>query len=37
MGYAHKGLAQAGTWIASGLLLVCIIIYVKEHKAGNKE
>lgn len=36
-GYAHEGYAMVGTWLASALLLVCIIIYVKKHKGRGKQ
>lgn len=28
--------AMAGTWIASFLLLVCIIVYIKKHRDNSK-
>jgi hypothetical protein len=28
--------AMAGSWIASALLLICIIMFIRKHKAGKK-
>ena len=37
--YPHGDYAKVGSWLASFLLLICIIIYVKKHmdkkKVGN--
>ena len=30
--YPYVNAAKAGSWIASALLLVCIIIYIRKHK-----
>ncbi|MCD6011740.1 MAG: hypothetical protein K0Q79_1602 [Flavipsychrobacter sp.] len=29
--------AMAGTWVASFLLLGCIIIYIRKHKRNNRQ
>ncbi len=34
--FPHAHAAQIGTWVASGLLLVCIIIYIRKHKDSMK-
>ncbi len=30
--YPYGAYAMAGSWIASVLLLICIIIFIREHK-----
>jgi len=30
--FPYKSYAMVGSWIASALLLICIIIYVRKHK-----
>ena len=32
--YAHA--AKVGTWVASGLLLICIVLYINKHKDSMK-
>lgn len=34
--FPYKTYAMAGCWIASALLLVCIIIFIKKHKKAIK-
>jgi hypothetical protein len=31
--FPYANYAMAGSWIASVLLLICIIIYIKKHKS----
>jgi len=29
--------AMAGSWVASALLLICIVIFIRKHYAKNKK
>ena len=31
-GYPYMQAAVVGSWVSSGLLLVCILIYMRKHK-----
>jgi len=33
----YRGAAMTGSWIASGLLLICILLYIRKHRAGKNE
>ena len=36
-GLPYEQFAMAGTWVASLLLLVCIVVYIKKHKDNSKQ
>ncbi len=35
--YPYKGLAMAGSWTASLLLLVSVILYIRKHKNNKSD